>query len=275
MGLGLRYRLRLLRLGLLDAADVVTRRRRPMTPSRLQVHSIGGFDFHEIGEHLASIARGAGELQPHERLLDAGCGYGRLAVPLTRFLTTGEYAGFDLNPAAIRWCRRAISTRHPNFWFAHADVANTHYNPRGRWSPAEFPFPCADASVDVAFAASLFTHLLPVPAAHYVAEMARVLKPGGRAVVSFFLFDAAMRARLLDPRVHPTFAHFPEPSYAVADPSDPEAAIAYDESTVRGFFTAAGMEVMAIHRGGWAVHPDPLSYQDFVVARKAGSNAVG
>jgi len=73
---------RLLSLVSLDAVDLITGRRRAMTPSRLQNYRIGGYDFESIGKELASVVRVLGELKPHERVLDIGCGYGRVAVQL-------------------------------------------------------------------------------------------------------------------------------------------------------------------------------------------------
>ena len=207
-------------------------------------------------------------LAPEDRILDAGCGYGRVAVPLTDYLTTGEYAGFDIDARAIAWCRREISGRHANFWFAHADIANTYYNPKGRIAPESFAFPCATSSVDVVVATSLFTHLLPAAAARYVAEIARTLKPGGRALLSFFLLDEEVRSRLAAPYVQPSFLHFPEPYYAVADRARPELAVAYDVEVVRQALGDSGLSVSKVARGGWAAHPSPMSYQDFVLALK-------
>jgi SAM-dependent methyltransferase len=264
----MKLRLRRLRLAALDAWDVVLRRRRPLTPARRHIHDIGGHDFHEIGGRLAALAIEFGELGPDERILDVGCGFGRLAVALTRHLRNGEYTGLDIDPRAIRWCLGHITPAHPNFWFAHADVANSHYNPRGRVSPEAYPFPCASASVDVAFASSLFTHLLPPAADHYVWEMSRVLKPGGRVVATFFLLDDAIRGRLADPLVQPRFAAFPEPYYAVADPADPEAAIAYEFNVVAEAFAARGLEVVHVERGAWRAVDNPRTYQDVIVARK-------
>jgi SAM-dependent methyltransferase len=192
-------------------------------------------------------------------------------VPLVPYLATGEYSGFDIDPRAVRWCQKAIAASHPNFWFAHADVANTYYNPRGRTRPEEFIFPCADASVDLAIASSVFTHLLPATADHYVWEIARVLKPGGRAIASFFLLDDAIRARAGDPLVQPRFLHAPEPFYAVADPEQPEAAVAYDARVVREAFAARGLEIEHIELGSWRALVNPRTYQDLVIARKRAS----
>ena len=40
------------------------------------------------------------------------------------------------------------------------------------------------------FLTSVFTHLLPHDLTHYLAEINRVLRPGGRCVATFFLHDA-------------------------------------------------------------------------------------
>jgi SAM-dependent methyltransferase len=45
-------------------------------------------------------------------------------------------------------------------------------------------FPAGDSSVDVVFAASLFTHLLEPDSRHYLREVRRVLAPRGRALLS-------------------------------------------------------------------------------------------
>lgn len=263
---GFGRRLRAVALAAKDLADSLLGRRPALVPPRRLVEGVGGFDFREVGEHLAGIVREQGELRPHERLLDIGCGVGRLAVPMTGFLTTGEYLGFDLSAAAIRWCRRAISGAHPSFHFAHADIANSHYNPGGTTPAERFRFPCADASVDVAFAASVFTHLTPFAADRYLEESARALKPGGRLLASFFLLDESLRPGL--GRFWPRFESFPEPYFAVADPRDPEAAIAFDRAVVLAALARHGFGEIRVLPGSWAHRQGALSFQDFVFARR-------
>ncbi len=254
------------RLRALDLADLLLGRRDPLVPPRVLNEAVGGFDFRQVGSHLASLAIEHGRLSRSGRILDIGCGAGRLAVPLTTYLTTGEYVGFDISRPAISWCSRAITPRHPRFWFRHVDIANSHYNPRGGVDPDAFVFPCADASVDVAFAASLFTHLLPVTAEHYLAETARVLKPGGRAVLSFYLFDQALAPRL--PTLWPRFTHFVAPYCAVTDRDDPEAAVAYEKGAVAAALERHGFGVSAVAPGHWSAGPEALSFQDFVFAER-------
>lgn len=237
-----------------------------MTPSRLRTDTVGLGDFHAVGEALARMLIDVAKLRPDERILDIGCGIGRVAVPLTRYLEGGEYVGFDVTRTAIDWCRREITSRHPNFSFDRVDVYSKHYNPKGTIPPTKFTFPCANGSIDVAFLSSILTHMTPDAAAHYVSETARVLKSGGRAVMTFFLLDDVVRANARS--FDPVFVAYPEPWWAVKDPNDPEAAVAFDIQVVERALAERSLEVTRISRGAWSVHADPLTYQDVVVARK-------
>jgi SAM-dependent methyltransferase len=263
----LRRALRIARLAALDVWDLVTNRRPPMTPSRVQAYKVAAGDFHAVAEHLGHLLVDAGGLQPHERVLDVGCGIGRAAVPLTRYLTSGSYAGFDISRDAIEWCRRHISAQHPNFAFTYVDVYNSHYNRYGRTLPEEFTFPEGDATCDVVFLSSILTHLAPAAAARYVAETARVLKPGGRAVMTWFLIDDSVRAKV--GKTDKYFRPAAEPWWFVEDPRDPEAAIAHEFDVVKTALEERGLEIATMSRGRWSVNEGALTYQDLVIARKA------
>ncbi len=98
-------------------------------PRRLR--GVGAGDFRAVGNALVEQLTLTAGLRPTDHVLDIGCGSGRLALPLTRFLRGGRYEGFDIDAEMIAWCRRAITPRHPSFGFKQLDVANTHYNPAG------------------------------------------------------------------------------------------------------------------------------------------------
>lgn len=61
-----------------------------------------------------------------------GCGIGRMAIPLTEYLSEeGSYEGFDVVRRGVKWCQENITTRCPNFRFRLADVYNELTIPRG------------------------------------------------------------------------------------------------------------------------------------------------
>ena len=76
-------------------AQLAANRFLPAPPAALM--SCGDGDFRAIGaEFLGHFVRYAG-LQPNERVLDLGCGVGRIAVPLTQYIgDAGTYVGVDV-----------------------------------------------------------------------------------------------------------------------------------------------------------------------------------
>ncbi|MFK7864890.1 MAG: class I SAM-dependent methyltransferase [Pseudohongiellaceae bacterium] len=177
-------------LGQIDSADAEQSQKLPASeihlPSQKLMESIGASDaasFLEIGETWANLIFGLAIDQA--RVLDIGCGCGRIA----RFLAPNEhiksYVGFDTINALIEWNHRFILPHcRGDFHFKHLDIYSKAYNPKGQLHASQVSFPAADNSIDIAFAASLFTHLLEKDAIHYLDETMRCLKPGGMALIS-------------------------------------------------------------------------------------------
>ncbi|XHX81155.1 MAG: methyltransferase domain-containing protein [Stenomitos frigidus ULC029] len=137
---------------------------------------VGSGDFSEIGQIFKTYFIELANLQPDEKVLDIGCGIGRMAVPLTNYLSKkGGYWGFDIVKSGIDWCQSHISPRFSNFHFQHSDVYNSHYNPSGRSQAQNFQFPFNEESFDFIFLTSVFTHMLPSSLENYLSEISRVL----------------------------------------------------------------------------------------------------
>jgi SAM-dependent methyltransferase len=199
-----------------------------------------------------------------------------MAAPLTRFINgRGSYVGFDIVRSGIEWCQQNISARHGNFTFIHSDVFNKHYNPSGKIRASEFSFPVDERKFDFVLATSVFTHMLPKDLERYLSEISRVMKTGGRCLVTFFLMnDESRRGNRSGMSVF-NFRDF-SPQCSVVNMSDPEMAIAYDESYVRRQLRERGLALQEpIQYGSWSGRKDHLSFQDIVVAVKEPSRPAG
>jgi len=128
-------------------------------------------------------------LPANGRIVDLGCGPGAMAVIFRAALGSGAfYLGIDVHAASIAWCRRAF-VGDPRFRFALAPISSAYGS--GRVPISDFRLPVDDASVDLVLAKSLFTHLSLLEAACYLREIARIVAPSGRAVVTAFLFEGS------------------------------------------------------------------------------------
>jgi SAM-dependent methyltransferase len=96
-------------------------------------------------------------------VLDFGCGCGRT---IRHWPQTVTLYGCDTNADLVDWCRR-------NLTFATFSV-------NGPMPPLEYP----TGSFDLVYAISVFTHLTEPSARAWMAELTRILAPGGILVVT-------------------------------------------------------------------------------------------
>lgn len=126
------------------------------------------------------------DLTPEQKLLDVGCGFGRLAVGLLSTMPKLAYTGLDVNPMAIDWCQRHIEKVYPSFQFIRLDVQNERYNPNGQELDGRFRFPLDDNTIDVAYLYSVFSHMVQTDVEVYLNELHRLLNSNGRIFFTAF-----------------------------------------------------------------------------------------
>jgi SAM-dependent methyltransferase len=207
-------------------------------------------------------------------MLDVGSGIGRKTLALTKYLTSaGRYEGIEIVAAGVEWCTRHITSRYPNFQFTRMDIRSDLYNPDGAIAPTEVRFPFDDESFDFVMLGSVFTHMLEPELDHYLSEILRVLRPEGKALVTYFLLNDDSRAHLAQGKGDFTFDHERGSSY-LNDVSGPLAAVAYDEAFMRSRYAAHRFKVLEpVYLGTWCGRPAVWSneygnYQDIIVASK-------
>jgi SAM-dependent methyltransferase len=241
---------------------------RDLPPNRLRIRvGVGNrilfnaaqFKTFPVAFWLDALERGLVRLD--STILDLGCGCGRFALTLRdlffhdrRF--TGHYFGVDVDDEMLAWCRTHFPADH--FAFHRVHTYSKTYNPtpatNGHHSspsgsaphviepkplPAPLPsclnLPLESASVDFAFANSLFSHLLESEFRSYLKEAARVLRPGGYMQFSVFCLqhvDQSLGSRW-------SFRHRLGPAH-IESPKYPEAAVAYDLEWLREASLDAG-----------------------------------
>jgi SAM-dependent methyltransferase len=127
------------------------------------------------------------ELTSDTRIVDVGCGLGRLAIGLARQAPDVRYFGLDSSERFICWCTRYIQRAHPNFRFMHIDVENERYNPGGRKIGENFRLPVADGDADVVHFWGVLTNMTREHMLIYVPEISRILRRGGSAFLTAFV----------------------------------------------------------------------------------------
>lgn len=171
-----------------DFWDIIKGKKNKYVPKKGDIF-IGSGDFILQGKHHLQLLKEYVSLKPDDTVLDVGCGIGRAAVALTQYLSKeGSYEGFDVVKKGIDWCQNQITTDFPNFTFKHVSLNNDLYSLTDQ-KAEDFIFPYEDNSFDSVFLFSVFTHMQPKEVQNYLNEIYRVLKPGGRCLSTFFLYN--------------------------------------------------------------------------------------
>lgn len=215
---------------------------------------VGDGDFLAIGCEFLRHFVELGGLQPHHRVLEIGCGIGRMALPLTQYLEApaGRYSGFDVVPAGIEWSQQNIASAYANFEFLHLDFKNQLYNPDGQLDEKTI-LPFEGDSVDFLFMTSVVTHLDPAYTTFYLREAARMLRPGGRLFVTAFVLDEANWALVEAKKARPAFHLEGDGPDYIADKAHPMAAVAFEAHWFLSTARAQGLQLQRpIAFGHWS-----------------------
>lgn len=229
---------------------------------------IGSGDFKKQGEHILDLVIKYTKLKPDGKILDIGCGIGRLAIPLTKYLTNqGCYEGFDIVKMGIDWCTKNISKKYPNFHFMHIDLKNDLYNLKTDKKAKDFVFPYKQNYFDSIVLTSVFTHMMPSDVKQYLQQIKLVIKDNGYCLATFFIIDQKSTEAIKNKTAYFSFNHKYN-GYYLLDTKVKEANVAYEIDYLYSMLEECGLRVDFISQGTWANGSNPIDFQDVVILKK-------
>lgn len=139
-------------------------------PSSVAAHSLGDHKLlAKSTREIVELFGRLGVLGPHQRVLEIGCGHGRIVAALAP--KVGEALGIDISPGMIRVARQRSG-----------HLRNVALSVTSGRDLAQFP----TGSFDLVYAADAFPyihHAGKALAALHFREAARVLRPGGDLII--------------------------------------------------------------------------------------------
>ena len=153
----------------------------------------GGKHFEGDKDFVRTAIRDVNRLQRtsglalNSRVLDWGCGAGRLAIGIREYFPEGRikhYQGVDVQEKKIAWANKNLKA--PGFDFTYINASNSRYNPSGEKMRT---LALGASSVDIVYAYSVFSHMTEEDTAEYLKLIKNVLIDAGKAFITCFVED--------------------------------------------------------------------------------------
>lgn len=227
---------------------------------------VGGGDPKNIGKVALELLSSLQLIRKDSVVFDIGCGCGRTAIEQARFLSEGEYIGFDIVPALINFATKYISSIFENAKFYLSRRGNDLYKDYIVADGDYLEFYEHSARPDLITAFSLFTHFYEDDAVFYLDRMREKLADDGSMCISAFLLNDSSSEGIAKGYSSLTF-DTSVGDVVFGDPKSPLSRVAWNESYLRKVLLGLNLEIHSITYGNWSGIQSKY-YQDYMVLKK-------
>jgi SAM-dependent methyltransferase len=197
------------------------------------------------------------------KILDFGCGTGKLAVSCFPFI--GKYIGIDTSKNDIDIAKENFKEK--KFKFVWVPAKNELYNKEGS-KPDSVSWPVKDKSLDAVVGCSIFTHLSEEDSIYYINQIWSKLKQNGIAILSFFFLNETYDAKDFNKtrwnfdKTYPGSKNW----YYSSHFKIPESQIGVDQNGINKL-TKDKFIIKNLYEGNWKVKYG-LFFQDILILEK-------
>lgn len=240
---------------------------------------VGGSDPEAVGEACLDILKRHLTFGPSSRLLDFGCGVGRVMLAIVKRgpQAAGRLVGFDIMPQVVDFARQHIASVAPWTAFELIEGSNDHYDGFIRAAGAIARRSHADilaqyrGSFTGAYAFSVFTHLEESDFEVLLRFVGDLLVPGGEFLFTCFLLtpysrDGIAQGTCMFPFERYTYEQGGDTFIGNTD--DRLGFIAFELKKVEQMVFDAGLVITRLEHGAWTGCGVAATLQDVVACRK-------
>lgn len=239
---------------------------------------VGGSDPEAVGDACVRILDRYLTINSSSRLLDFGCGVGRVLLSLLKHKPNiGHVIGFDIMPQVVGFCDTHIASAFPQAKFELMDGSNDHYDQfiaaagvNSAKSMTQLQSEYASQFTG-AYAFSVFTHVEMVDFRSLLSLLSTLLEPGGELLLTAFLLTPYSR-RAIEQRAtsYPfsDIAFEAQGNIFIGNSTDRLGFIAFDLALVEQMVFDAGLVITHVEHGSWTGAGFSGSLQDVIVCRR-------
>lgn len=223
--------------------------------------------FSTIGTQFVNVITQYTDLSPKHKILDIGCGTGRLVSALINKHPNIRCDGLDINKDYVEYCRLKYTGV-----FKHHDIYHEEYNPAGTIDQHRFTLPYKDKQYDTITILGVLNHVDILTTCRLIEESSRILKPRGVLVATVLLLNDHSNDQIEKQLTSKPFKFaYSDVDYKYEVLDRKYLNIAVDEQKIRQALIKQNLIIKEpIKYGAWCNYKSHLMGHDIIIAKKGG-----